>query len=98
MREAQSHPGHEREVLDFYQKNPEAVSRLQAPIFEDKVVDFMVALAQVTEREVKPADLQAELEEPVSAAKPGAEKKKAGSKSAPREKTAAKGKGEAKGS
>jgi len=98
LREAQSHPGHEREVLDFYQKNPEAVSRLQAPIFEDKVVDFIVALAQVTEREVKPADLQAELEEPASAAKPGAAKKMAGSKSAPRKKTTATGKGEAKSS
>ncbi len=98
VREAQSHPGHEREILDFYQKNPEAVSRLQAPIFEDKVVDFIVALAQVTEREVKPADLQAELEEPASAAKPGAAKKKAGSKAASGKKTVAKGKGEAEGS
>ncbi len=96
VREAQSHPGHEREIFEFYQKNPEAISRLQAPIFEDKVVDFMVALAKVTEREVKPADLQAELNEPGTADKPGAAGKTAGGKRAPRKKAAAKGQDEAK--
>jgi trigger factor len=96
MQEAHSHPGHEREVMEFYQKNPEATSRLQAPIFEDKVVDFIVALAKVTEREVTPADFQAEISEPEPAAKQSAAKKKAGGKPAAKKKTASKGKGEAK--
>lgn len=96
MREAQGHPGHEREILDFYQNNPEAVSRLQAPIFEDKVVDFIVALAKVTERELKPADLQAELSGPEATAKPGTAKRKASTKQSAKKKTASKGKSEAK--
>lgn len=96
MQEAHGHPGHEREVMEFYQKNPEATSRLQAPIFEDKVVDFMVALAKVTERAVTPADFQAEISEPETAAKPSAAKKKAGGKPAAKKKTASKSKGEAK--
>ncbi len=96
VREAQSHPGHEREILDFYQKNPEAISRLQAPIFEDKVVDFIVALAKVTEREIKPAELQAELSEPETSAKPGTAKKSSSAKPAAKKKTAAKGKGGSK--
>lgn len=50
--EAQRYPGQEREVYDFFQKNPRAVEQLRAPIFEDKVVDFIVELAKVEEREV----------------------------------------------
>ncbi len=50
--EAQRFPGQERQVYDFFQKNPQAVEQLRAPIFEDKVVDFIVELAKVSEREV----------------------------------------------
>src|SRR5499427_878624 len=35
-------PGHEQQVWDYYQKNPQAVAAVRAPIFEDKVVDFVV--------------------------------------------------------
>jgi trigger factor len=62
MREAQSHPGHERQVLEFYQKNPDALANLRAPLFEDKVVDFILNLAKVGERIVDPADLAKESE------------------------------------
>ena len=56
-REARRHPGYERQVLDFYRQNPEAVANLRAPIFEDKVVDFIVELARVQERKISPQDL-----------------------------------------
>ncbi len=58
-REALRHPGHERRVLDFYRKNPEAVSGLQAPILEEKVIDFIVELGKVAERKVAVEELLA---------------------------------------
>jgi trigger factor len=58
-REARRHPGYERQVLDFYRQNPEAVANLRAPIFEDKVVDYIVELANVEERKISPQDLLA---------------------------------------
>jgi trigger factor len=45
-------PGHEQQVWDFYRKSPQAVATLRAPIFEDKVVDFLIELAKITEKEV----------------------------------------------
>jgi trigger factor len=56
-REARRHPGHERQVLDFYRQNPGTIDALRAPIFEDKVVDFIVELAKVGERKVTPQEL-----------------------------------------
>ncbi|MBV8507857.1 MAG: hypothetical protein JOZ11_18895 [Alphaproteobacteria bacterium] len=56
-REARRHPGYERQVLDFYRQNPEAIGNLRAPIFEDKVVDFIVELAKVEERKISLQDL-----------------------------------------
>jgi trigger factor len=56
-REARRHPGYERQVLDFYRQNPEAAANLRAPIFEDKVIDFIVELAKVEERKITPQEL-----------------------------------------
>jgi trigger factor len=56
-REAVRHPGHEREVLEFYRQNPGAVGELRAPIFEDKVIDFIVELAKLDERKLTPEEL-----------------------------------------
>jgi trigger factor len=56
-REARLHPGYERQVLDFYRQNPAAIANLRAPIFEDKVVDFIVELAKPEERRVTPQEL-----------------------------------------
>ena len=50
-------PGHEQQVWEYYQKNPQAVAAVRAPIFEDKVVDFVVELAKVTEKEVSREEL-----------------------------------------
>jgi len=58
-REVRRHPGYERQALDFYRQNPEAVASLRAPIFEDKVIDFIVELAKAPERRVTPQELLA---------------------------------------
>ena len=59
IREAQRFPGSERQVLDYYRKNPEAAGNLRAPIFEEKVVDYIVELAKPEERKVSPQQLLA---------------------------------------
>ena len=47
---ARQFPGQEQQVYDFYRKNPQALAELRAPIFEDKVVDYVLELAKVTEK------------------------------------------------
>jgi trigger factor len=55
--EARRHPGYERQVIDYYRRTPEAINNLRAPIFEEKVVDFIVELANLEERKVTPQEL-----------------------------------------
>jgi trigger factor len=55
--EARRHPGYERQVIEFYRKSPEAINNLRAPIFEEKVVDFILELAKPAERKVTPQEL-----------------------------------------
>ena len=50
MAEAQRHPGHQREIVEHYQNNPQARAELQAPLFENKVVDFVLEMAKVKEK------------------------------------------------
>ena len=50
MEEARRHPGHEQEVFESYKKNPEAMEQLSAPAYEEKVVDFILEQAKVTEK------------------------------------------------
>jgi len=59
-REARRHPGHERDILDFYRQNPGTIDTLRAPIFEEKVIDFIVELAKIGERKVTPQELLGE--------------------------------------
>jgi len=59
-REARRHPGHERQILDFYRQNPGTIDTLRAPIFEDKVIDFIVELAKIGERKVTLQELLGE--------------------------------------
>lgn len=58
--EASRYPGQEQQVLEFFRKNPQAAENLRAPLFEEKVVDFMLELAKVTERQVTAEELNAE--------------------------------------
>jgi trigger factor len=61
--EARRHPGYERQVVEFYRNNPEMLANLRAPIFEDKVIDFIVEMAKVDERAVPAKELLAAGEE-----------------------------------
>ena len=54
---ARSMPGREKEVWDYYRNNANALAQLRAPIYEDKVVDFILELATVTEKKVSREDL-----------------------------------------
>ena len=63
MEQARQFPGREQQVWDFYRKNPEAVAGLRAPIYEDKVVDFLLELADVSEKKVPREELYKEDEE-----------------------------------
>jgi trigger factor len=51
---ARDFPGQEREVLDFYRNNPQAVDSLRGPLFEDKVVDLIFEKAKIGEKFVSP--------------------------------------------
>jgi trigger factor len=57
--EARRFPGQERNVIEYYRNNPGAVDGLRAPIYEDKVVDFILELAQVTDKPVSLKELLA---------------------------------------
>ena len=60
---ARSMPGREKEVWDYYRNNANALAQLRAPIYEDKVVDFILELATVTEKKVSRDDLLKEDDE-----------------------------------
>ncbi|MBN8981804.1 MAG: trigger factor [Rhizobiales bacterium] len=60
---ARQSPGREKEVWDFYRSNPQALAQIRAPIYEDKVVDFILELANVTEKKVTREDLLKEDED-----------------------------------
>lgn len=62
VEQARRFPGQERQVMEYFQKNPEAAQSLRAPIFEDKVVDFIVEMATVTDKTVTKEELQKEVE------------------------------------
>jgi trigger factor len=56
-------PGREQQVWDYYRNNPAAIAALRAPIFEDKVIDFLLELAKVTDKQVSKEELYKEDEE-----------------------------------
>ena len=55
--EASRYPGQEQQVVEFFRKNQGAIEQLRGPIFEDKVVDHILGVAQVEERTVPPEEL-----------------------------------------
>ncbi len=60
MDRARQFPGREQEVWDHFRNNPNSVAALRAPIYEDKVIDFILELAKVTEKTVSREDLYKE--------------------------------------
>ena len=63
MNEARNYPGQERQVLDFYRQNPNAAAQLRAPIYEEKVCDWVFDQATVTETAVDREELYKDDEE-----------------------------------
>ena len=55
--EASRYPGQEMQVIEFFRKTPQAIEQLRGPLFEDKVVDYILEMAQVDERIVTPEEL-----------------------------------------
>ena len=100
MEQARQMPGQEQQVIEFYRSNTEAQASLQAPIFEDKVVTFILEMAAVSEREITPEQLRAETEAEAAEAeaktakaekpKKAPAKKKASAKSATADKSSGK--------
>ena len=63
MQRVSQYPGQEKDILTYYQKNPQALAELRAPIYEDKVIDFILELAQVTDKKVASEELAKPLDE-----------------------------------
>jgi trigger factor len=69
MERARQFPGQEQQVWDFYTKDPNALASLRAPLYEEKVVDFLTELTQVTDRKVTREELYKEEEDEAAPAK-----------------------------
>ena len=59
MDRARQFPGQERQVVEFYRKNPQAMNELRAPVYENKVINFALELVKTEENKVTPAQLMA---------------------------------------
>jgi trigger factor len=73
--EAQKYPGQEREVFDYFTRNRAALEGLKAPVFEEKVIDYILAIAQVSEKSVTAEELAKALDEGDDAEEKPAKKK-----------------------
>ena len=62
MNQARQYPGQERQFFEFVQQNPQMQQQMRAPLFEDKVVDYVFELATVTDKEVSKDELQKAVE------------------------------------
>lgn len=93
IEQARNYPGQERQVMEFYEKNPQMVDQLRAPIFEDKVVDFIVEMAKVTDKSVTREEL---MKDPDDEAEKKPKKKAKTAKSGAKKTTAKSAKSKAK--
>jgi trigger factor len=62
IQKAQEYPGQEKAFFEYIQKNPRAKEQLSAPLFEDKVIDFIIELSAVTEKTVSKDELKKAVE------------------------------------
>jgi trigger factor len=63
MEQARRFPGQEKMVYEFYERTPGALQELRAPIFEDKVVDYILSVAKPVEKKVTRQELIKRVEE-----------------------------------
>ncbi len=77
INEARRYPGKEKQVFEYYQQNPQALEAVKAPIYEDKVVDFILERSTIQSRQVPIEELtKASEQEPPKSAKSSKAKKK----------------------
>ena len=90
FQEASRYPGQEKQIMELYQKNPQAMASIRAPLYEDKIVDFITEMAEVSEKKVTRDELLADPanEEVVKPKK--TKQKRASAKKAPAKKVSAK--------
>ena len=69
--EASRYPGQEQQIFEFFRQNPQATNALRGPIFEEKVIDFILELAKVEDATVTPEELAKEPEVAVKGAEAG---------------------------
>ena len=85
--EMQKYPGQEKEILDYYQKNQDAIRQLTAPVFEDKVIDFILEKVDLKDVKVSREDLfDSGLKEESKSKKKTKSKSTSGNKSKPKSK------------
>jgi trigger factor len=61
--EAQRFPGQEKTVIDYYTQSQDTIERLRAPLLEEKVVDYILTQAKVTEKKIPTEELMKKTEE-----------------------------------
>ena len=90
--EARKYPGQEKQVFEYFQKDPNAMAQMKAPLYEEKVVDFILELAKVTEKKVSSEEMLAiiEAEDDDVAVKKSTKKKVIKKKEASKKKVATK--------
>jgi trigger factor len=101
IEEVQRYPGREREVFEYYQSDQNALQNLRAPIYEDKVIDYILELANTDEKQVTTDELRQELEaeqagesgESAEDSQSGGKSKSDGSKSASQKSSGSKSSG-----
>ena len=86
MNEAKKYPGQEKMVFDYYLKNKQAVEALKAPVFEEKIVDHIIANSNVTDKTVSVEELYNFNDEAKPAKKQAKKETKAEAKEAPKAK------------
>jgi trigger factor len=85
--EMQKYPGQEKEILDYYQKNQDAIRQLTAPVFEDKVIDFILEKVDLKDVKVSREDLfDSGIKEESKSKKKTKSKATSGNKSKPKSK------------
>lgn len=67
-----NYPGMEKQLLEFYKNNPDAMAEIRAPLFEEKVVDYIMTKAKVTEKTVSKDELMKLVEAAEKSDLPGA--------------------------
>ena len=88
MNQVRQYPGQEQQIFEFFRSNPDAVANLRAPIFEEKTVDHLLTVVDVTDKTVTKEELLADDEDAPKEAAPAEKKPAAKKKAAPKKKKA----------